>query len=43
VTDIALQNLAYVAHPNGQRRRIIDANIPRASFQRVEFAVAIAD
>src|SRR5439155_9298149 len=41
--DVALQNLSGVSHPRWKRRRIIDNYVPLATFQRVEFAIAIAN
>src|SRR5205814_10035769 len=41
--DVSFKNLRRVAHPGGQRRRIIDDDIPLTTFKRVELAVTVAD
>jgi hypothetical protein len=35
--------LRRVTHPGGQRRRVIDHDVPSAIFERVELTVAVAD
>ena len=41
--DVALQNLRGVAHPDGQRRRVIDHNVPFAFLSRHRAAHCVAD
>jgi hypothetical protein len=40
---VALQYAGGVAHPDRQRGRIIDADVPIAALERFEVAVAIAE
>ena len=42
-STLPLQNLCDVAHPDRHAGRIIDHDIPFATLERVELAVAIAD
>jgi hypothetical protein len=43
LADVAFQYAGGVAHPDRQRGRIIDADVPVAALERFEVAVAIAE
>jgi hypothetical protein len=40
---VPLQHTSGVANPSRQRGRIVDADVPVATFQRFEVAVAVAE
>ena len=43
LADVAFQHAGGVVHPDRQRGRIIDADVPVAALERFEVAVAIAE
>jgi hypothetical protein len=43
LADVTLQYPGGIAHPDRQRRRIVNADVPLATLQRFEVAVTIAE